>query len=92
MIEEFKHKGLREFFTHGITAGIINEHKRRLKMILEMLHASENIEDINFPGSNLHKLKGDMKEYWSIRLSGNWRIIFKFNRGKAYALDYVDYH
>lgn len=57
-----------------------------------MLHAAKTVSDLNFPGSNLHRLKGELKEYWSITVSGNWRAIFKFDNGDVYDLDYVDYH
>jgi len=47
---------------------------------------------MNFPGSGLHALKGELDGFWSIRVSGNWRIIFKFEAGDAYDVDYTDYH
>jgi len=40
----------------------------------------------------LHQLKGKLKELWSVKVSGNWRIIFKFINGNAYIVDYKDYH
>jgi proteic killer suppression protein len=47
---------------------------------------------MNFPGSNLHPLKGKKREYWAISISGNWRIIFRFEKENAYDVDYIDYH
>ncbi len=47
---------------------------------------------MNFPGSNLHKLSGKLKVQYSVRVSGNWRIFFKFIEGDAYVVDYDDYH
>ncbi|MBL7218017.1 MAG: type II toxin-antitoxin system RelE/ParE family toxin [Desulfobacteraceae bacterium] len=45
-----------------------------------------------FPGSNLHRLKGNRKGCWAVKVSGNWRITFRFREGDAFAVDYEDYH
>jgi len=45
-----------------------------------------------FPGWRLHRLKGALTDYWSLTVSGNWRVIFRFEEGDAYDLDLVDYH
>jgi proteic killer suppression protein len=47
---------------------------------------------MNYPGSNLHQLKGRLKAIWSVKVSGNWRITFKFIESNAYVVDYRDYH
>ena len=92
MIKSFVHKGLEKFFYTGITSGIQVKHSKRLRLILDLLDGASNIQDLNFPGSNLHRLKGDKQELWSIKVSGNWRIIFKFARENVYLIDYLDYH
>ena len=48
--------------------------------------------DLDLPGYRLHALKGDCKGYWSVTISGNWRIIFRFEDGNALDVDLVDYH
>jgi len=53
---------------------------------------TDKIEVMNFPGSRLHKLEPKKENIWSVRVSGNWRIIFKFIDGDAYVVDYLDYH
>jgi proteic killer suppression protein len=45
-----------------------------------------------FPGWRLHPLKGKLQGFWSVTVSGNWRIIFRFEAGDAFELDLVDYH
>jgi len=45
-----------------------------------------------FPGWKLHPLKGDLRGFWSITVSGNWRVIFRFENGDALDVDLVDYH
>ena len=48
--------------------------------------------DLDLPGYHLHPMKGDMKGFWSISISGNWRIVFRFKEGDAYDIDLIDYH
>lgn len=92
MIQSFKHKGLCLFYEKSDASKIQPEHRKRLRLILTLLNAAAEITDTNFPGSNLHQLKGEYKEYWSISISGNWRIIFQFRDGDIYNIDYLDYH
>jgi proteic killer suppression protein len=92
MIQSFKHKGLRQFFQKGDSSRIQPAHRKRLRLILTMLHAADEIVDMNFPGSNLHRLKGERGDFWSVTVSGNWRIIFRFEDGDVYEVDYLDYH
>ena len=86
------HKGLRKFFFDGTKKGIQPKHAEKLADILDLLDATSEIEDMNFPGSDLHPLKGDLRGFWSVKVSGNWRIIFRFEKGDAFDVDYVDYH
>jgi proteic killer suppression protein len=44
------------------------------------------------PGYRLHRLKGEWKGYWSVTISGNWRMVFRFEDGDAFDVDLVDYH
>ena len=48
--------------------------------------------DIDLPGYRLHPLKGHLKGFWSITISANWRIIFRFEDGDIYDVGLVDYH
>lgn len=92
MIKSFKHKGLKEFFFTGGKKGIRPEHADKLERILDRLNAANEIKDMNYPGSNLHKLSGDKKGLHAVTISGNWRIFFEFIEGDAYIVDYDDYH
>ncbi len=92
MIKTFAHKGLEGFFLHGSKKGIQPKHSRRIADILDLLDAAEKAEDMSFPGSGFHPLKGDRKEEWAVKVSGNWRITFKFSEGNAYEVNYEDYH
>lgn len=92
VIKTFAHKRLEDFFYSGSKKGIQAQHAQKLEDTLDRLDASNVITDMKFPGSNLHQLKGKMKGLWSVKVTGNWRIVFSFKEGNAYNVDYVDYH
>ena len=79
----FRDAVVREF--HGIA--------RRAKRKLESLHAAANLKDLRFPPSNrLEKLRGDLAEYYSIRINEQWRIVFKWIDNAACEVAIRDYH
>ena len=92
MIKTFSHKGLERFFYTGSKSGIMPDHSSKLGRILDRLNAATDIKDMNYPGSYLHQLKGDKAGQFSVRVSGNWRVFFKFKNGDAYIVNYGDYH
>jgi proteic killer suppression protein len=92
MIKSWKHKGLQNFFDTGNKAGIQSKHADTLAVLLFQLANAIKPEDMNTPGNYFHKLKGNLKGFYSVKVSGNWRIIFKFEDGDAILLDYIDYH
>ena len=92
MIRTFRHKGLRLLFETGGGRGVQAAHVRRITDILDLLNAAARPGDMNFPGSHLHPLKGELAGYWAVRVSGNWRIVFRIEKGDALDVDYVDYH
>lgn len=66
---------------------------RRAKRKLEALHAAARLDDLRVPPSNrLEKLKGDLKEHYSIRINDQWRIVFKWTDGDAFDVVIADYH
>ena len=92
MIKSFKHKGLKLFYETGSAKGIKPAHKQKLRIRLAALDTATCIDDINLPGFRLHPLKGDREGLWAIDVSKNWRVVFKFEDGNAYIVDYEDYH
>ena len=92
MIESFKHKGLRQLFEDDNARGVSAEHVRKIKQILATLQAAEAIEALRLPTFGLHPLKGELKGFWAVTVRANWRIIFRFENGKASDVDLVDYH
>lgn len=92
MIRNFKHKGLKQLFEKGTKSGVNVQHVRRLKMILALLETAESIEDMDLPGLKLHELKRKRKNIWSLKVSGNWRVTFRLEKGDALDINYEDYH
>jgi len=92
MIEGFKHKGLKRLFQRGEAQGISPELLEKLENILFVLNRARRPEDMNLPGFRLHRLKGDLKGFWSVTVRANWRIIFRFEAANACEVDLIDYH
>ena len=92
MIISFRHKGLRVFHEMGNTRGIQAPHARRLKRQLQFLDRAMAAQDLNVPGWQLHPLKGALSDFWSVSVSGNWRLTFRFVGSDVELVDYVDYH
>ena len=91
MIKTFEHKGLERFFTKGTKSGIQAAHAVKLRDQLTFLNTAMTIDDMDIPGWRLHPLKGRKKNLWSITVNKNWRIVFKFEDGHAYVVNYEDY-
>jgi proteic killer suppression protein len=92
VIVRFRHAGLERFFTTGTVAQIQPAHRRRLKLILTALNTAQEPRDMGLPGLSLHPLKGELIGFWSVSVSGNWRVIFRFDGNNATDVDYLDYH
>ncbi|WP_293932157.1 type II toxin-antitoxin system RelE/ParE family toxin [Iodobacter sp.] len=92
MIKSFKHKGLEAFHLTSSKAGIQAIHAKRLQQILSMLNDAIDINDMDAPGLRLHPLHGDLATFWAVTVQANWRVIFRFEDGNAYIVDYLDYH
>jgi proteic killer suppression protein len=92
VIKRFKHTGLEKYFLRGTKSGIQTKHENRIRLILGRLHASTQAQDMNLPGLALHELHGRRKGTWSVKVSGNWRVTFKFDGPDATDIDYEDYH
>jgi len=92
MIRSFRHKGLKRLYEEDDHRGVSAQHVVRLSDILARLDASAVIADMNLPGLRLHPLKGERKGFWAVTVRANWRVIFRFEEGDAFEVDYVDYH
>lgn len=92
MIKRFAHKGLERFFKTGSTRGIQAKHADRLRRQLAKLNTASGPDDLDVPGWNLHPLHGDLANHWSVKVSGNWRMTFRFVGEDAELVNYQDYH
>lgn len=92
MIEALRSKELKKFFEKGVRSGLNHGHIPRIKRIMTQLEAAHELKDLEEPAFGLHPLHGNLKGFWSKEVNGNWRIIFRFENGKVYDVDYIDYH
>ncbi|MFY9310840.1 MAG: type II toxin-antitoxin system RelE/ParE family toxin [Bacteroidia bacterium] len=73
----------------ALSSGIQEVARRKLRM----LNNSQHLTDLQIPPSNrLEKLKGNLKEFYSIRINDQWRIIFRWENGNASEVEIIDYH
>ena len=89
---EIAHKGLLAFFERGDARRIPASLAPRIRRILSDLDAAVQPGDVKLPGYRLHPLTGDRRGQWSVRVSGNWRIVFRFEDGAAVDVTLIDYH
>ena len=92
MIRSFRHKGLKLLFDEGDRRKVHSVHADKIERILARLEESSEVGSMDLPGFRLHPLKGDLAGFWSVTVSGNWRVIFRFGGGHASDVDLVDYH
>ena len=92
MIQSFRHKGLKRLYEKAISRGLPAKMVPKIERILARLDVATRPEMMNLPGFGLHPLKGELKGFWSVWVTGNWRIIFRFDGGHVCDVDLVDYH
>jgi proteic killer suppression protein len=92
MIEVSIIKGL-DFITRKVEESKLPaEQLAKIAKILDALDAVTSENDIKALGSGIHQLSGNMKDFWSIKISANYRIVFRFEAGNILDVDYLDYH
>lgn len=92
MIRGFRHKGLRQLYLTGDRRRVSSSLVGKMERILARLDQSGEPGDMDLLGFRLHPLKGDLAGFWSVSVSGNWRVVFRFVDGHATDVDLVDYH
>ena len=92
MIQSFKHRGLKRLYDYDDKRGVSAAHVDKIKRVLARLDEATDVRNMALPGFGLHGLKGKLKGLWAVSVSGNWRIVFRFEKGNAYDVDLVDYH
>lgn len=93
MILSFGSKETEKIWFGKRVSGLPTEIQETGRRKLRMLNNSQNLEDLRIPPSNrLEKLSGKLKDYYSIRINEQWRIIFKWRNGTASEVEIIDYH
>jgi len=80
------------FFEKGNGSKLPGEYLTKIALILDALDAVANEGDIKALGGGIHRLAGDYAGFWSIKVSPNYRIVFRYTKGDIFDVDYVDYH
>lgn len=92
MILTYRHKGLEIYALKGDRSKLQQSHVPKIRLILSRLDNATSPEMMNQPGYHFHALKGNLKGFYSVKVSGNWRLIFRFEDENVLDVDYIDYH
>jgi proteic killer suppression protein len=92
VIRSIRHRGLKRFYDSGDPRSINAALRGKVQRVLTALDAAGSPRALDLPGFRLHPLRGDLNGFWSVTISGNWRVIFRFEDGDAFDLDILDYH
>ncbi|GLU56369.1 type II toxin-antitoxin system RelE/ParE family toxin [Dyadobacter frigoris] len=93
MIETIAHKGLRLLWEKNNSSKLPAEQVEKIKRILSVLNTAKTLDPIKaIPGYRLHQLSGDLKGYWAIWVTGNYRVVFRFEGENVFDINYIDYH
>jgi len=85
MIRTIRHRGIKRL-------GLNADQLPRIVRVVTLLNLATTPRDLDLPGYHLHPLRGDLQGYWSLRITGNYRLIFRMENGDVFDIDLVDYH
>ena len=91
----FRHKGLRQLHEDGNARGVPPAMADKLRKLLFALETADGVDQVGrFPGWKLHPLRGGLKGFWSLTVTGNWRLTFRYDEeaNTASDIDLIDYH
>tara|TARA_R110002072_G_scaffold19156_2_gene71388 strand:+ start:708 stop:959 length:252 start_codon:yes stop_codon:yes gene_type:complete len=83
---------LKRLYERGDRRRLNPDHIEKIEVILADLDATASIDHMRRPGYRLHPLSGDRKGFHAVDVSGNWRIVFRFENGDVFDIDLIDYH
>jgi toxin HigB-1 len=93
MIENFKQSWLEEFWDTGSQKRVPTDLASRVLRKLDLLNSAKELKDlIAFPSNNLHKFHGDREGQWAISVNGPWRLCFRFEDGRVFDVELIQYH
>ena len=83
---------LKRLFVRADRSGIRPDLVERVEVVLALLDVARSPQAMRLPGYRLHALKGDLQGYWSVSVTRNWRIVFRFEGEDVYDVELIDYH
>jgi len=92
LIQNIRHKGLKKLYRDDSAANFNPDHASTLRRILGVLDQASSPAEVDLPGFRLHALKGEYDGFYAVQVSGNWRVIFRFEGDQVTDVDYLDYH
>ena len=92
MVLSFRHRGLARLYERGDRRRLPPEYIDKVERILARLDIAMQPSDLDLPGYMLPPLRGELSGLWSVRVSGSWRIVFRFEGANVRDVDFVDYH
>lgn len=93
MIKTFNHKGLKLLWEKDHASKLPSAQVEKLGRILAVLNTAKSLDPIKaIPGYRLHALSGRLEGFWSVWVTGNYRVLFRFENGDVFNIDYIDYH
>ena len=92
-LRSIRHGGLRRLWDRNDHRGVPARSAEKLRRMLAAINRTSEPQKLAaLPGWRLHRLGGDRAGFWSLTVTVNWRLIFRFEGGDALDLDLVDYH
>ena len=92
VIQNIKHKGLRLLYEKGDKSRLRTDIADKAERFLSFLDEAQDVQELDIPGYRLHALTGNLRGFWSVTVSRNYRIVFRFEDGTALDVDLIDYH
>jgi len=92
MVRSFRHKGLKLLFENGDRRKLRTDQIDKIERILARLDQASEPDHMALPSFRLHPLKGDLAGFWAVSVSGNWRVVWRFEGPDAADVDLIDYH
>lgn len=92
MIASIRHKGLRLFYEKGDASKLPATQLRKITSILSFLEIATSPQEMAQPGFGFHGLSGELQDFYAVKVTANYRIIFRFEGENAVDVDYLDYH
>ena len=87
MIENFKHRGLKKLYEKGHRSGFRTDVADKAELYLSILDTAQTVQELDITGFGFHRLTGNLRGFYSVIVSRNHRIIFRFGDASAFDVD-----